>query len=418
MHRPNTSFVVAGLIELLAVRAHANPFELCRRGATPEVRIDACTEVIHHSSSRATLIRAYNIRGFAYCEAKKPDQAVADFTQVIAFDHSIAGYFDNRARALREAGRFDEAIRDSDRAIAMAPTYGFTYFGKAATLEKAGRAQESLQALASAEKLSPPNAGLYEFRGKLLGELGRFDEAYAAYDRSLALQPDRSSVFKTRAGTEEAQGRLREAIDDLNRFPSDKPDFAEVTAQRERLLGMLQSQEQPKHTASEAENACASVDTDKDRLACYDKAAGRPAPKIVAQAEPPSVAAQTDSAAITPAVSSGTNTLASLGLTDLPAMHDTYDKNQARFFRDYGGRHFSASMPLHGVVRNWLDKSTFDVTFGQSMLGDIHCSINDTATINFVTDKNKGDMLKVSGTIKDHTLGVVQLDDCKIAASE
>jgi hypothetical protein len=105
----------------------------------------------------------------------------------------------------------------------------------------------------------------------------------------------------------------------------------------------------------------------------------------------------------------------SLGNGDLKKMHDTYDANQARFMRDYVGKQFSATMPLHGVRENPFIRGRFAISFGSGRFSsDVDCNTSDKSIIDRVVDMNKGDQITVSGTIKDHVMGSVILEDCEV----
>ena len=65
-----------------------------------------------------------------------------------------------------------------------------------------------------------------------------------------------------------------------------------------------------------------------------------------------------------------------LGLADLSRIHSTYENNQARFFRDFGGKRFSSKMPVAKIVENPISRGTFAVYFGEGG-GDVECEFSD-----------------------------------------
>jgi hypothetical protein len=70
-----------------------------------------------------------------------------------------------------------------------------------------------------------------------------------------------------------------------------------------------------------------------------------------------------------------------LGSADLSRIHSTYEENQARFFRDFGGKRFSAKMPVAKIVENQIFRGTFAVYFGESELnGEVECEFSVRAT--------------------------------------
>lgn len=100
---------------------------------------------------------------------------------------------------------------------------------------------------------------------------------------------------------------------------------------------------------------------------------------------------------------------------DIEPMHSTYKKNQARFFRDYKGKTFIGTMKLDSVSESIMEKGTYIISFGSGFMSDIDCRVKDKQTIDFLTDMDKGDRLKVSGVVEDHAIGSIALLNCAIS---
>lgn len=241
-------------------------YETCKHG-TNDDRIAACGEVIDQVRDKTILLRAYNTRGLALCDLDRCDQAVEDFNHVIRLNPKIAGYFDNRARALRAAKRFSEAMADSEHAIAMAPTYAFVYLGKAHALEDQDRFDDALQTVDLAMQIERANAGVYEYRGKILGELKRFDEAYAAFNQAMQIQPARPSVYRTRGDVEYAEGKLDSALADYERYPSDGKDIDAVSAAMQTVRSTLAEQQAAAAREAAEQQARSEREAEARRLA-------------------------------------------------------------------------------------------------------------------------------------------------------
>lgn len=108
-----------------------------------------------------------------------------------------------------------------------------------------------------------------------------------------------------------------------------------------------------------------------------------------------------------------------LSSADIQRIHSTYENNQARFFRDFAGRHFSSKMPIRGISENPIFRGSFNIFFGDGgLLGDVKCEFSDKNDIARITEMNKGDIVNVRGVIKDHALGVIELKECSISASQ
>jgi hypothetical protein len=105
-----------------------------------------------------------------------------------------------------------------------------------------------------------------------------------------------------------------------------------------------------------------------------------------------------------------------LGSADLSRIHSTYENNQARFFRDFAGKRFSAKMPVAKIIESPIFRGTFSVYFGENEVNaEVECEFSDPGDVAQVSDLNKGEVLNVIGTVKDHYFGAVTLKDCSIS---
>lgn len=106
-----------------------------------------------------------------------------------------------------------------------------------------------------------------------------------------------------------------------------------------------------------------------------------------------------------------------LGVADIPKMHETYDRNEARFFRDYRGRSFSGTMTFADIKEDVFSRGTYNVFLktphSAAFLGDVECHVADENGIQFVTDLDKGQVTPVDGVVSDHEFGAIVLSDCR-----
>ena len=76
-------------------------------------------------------------------------------------------------------------------------------------------------------------------------------------------------------------------------------------------------------------------------------------------------------------------------------------------------------MPIRGISENPIFRGSFNIFFGDGgLLGDVKCEFSDKNDIARITEMNKGDIVNVSGVIKDHALGVIELKECSTSASQ
>jgi hypothetical protein len=105
-----------------------------------------------------------------------------------------------------------------------------------------------------------------------------------------------------------------------------------------------------------------------------------------------------------------------LGADSLPKIVDTYRQNEARFKRDYQGKQFESNLPFRSARESMFFADQYMVGFGTGgFTSDVDCVVSDKAVMNRIVDWNKGDRVKVSGIVKDVTMGSVQLDACSLS---
>ena len=92
--------------------------------------IESCTNLnqIETRETTADLIRNYSNRAAAYDTARRYDEAIADYTKVIALAPDDAFNFEMRAGAYILKGLYDQAIADYTKAIALKPDASDVYY--------------------------------------------------------------------------------------------------------------------------------------------------------------------------------------------------------------------------------------------------------------------------------------------------
>jgi hypothetical protein len=130
---------------------------------------------------------------------------------------------------------------------------------------------------------------------------------------------------------------------------------------------------------------------------------------------PPSTSspASPASAASVPSVPVPSNITDPLHANSLPKIVDTYRQNEARFKRDFMGQQFEAVLPFNSAKESFFSRDKYLVGFGSGgFSSEVDCFVSDKAIMSRIVDWNKGDSVKVSGVIKDVTMGSVQLATC------
>jgi hypothetical protein len=145
--------------------------------------------------------------------------------------------------------------------------------------------------------------------------------------------------------------------------------------------------------------ACQAIADAHARLECYDRQYP-PAHNGVAEQDPPK-----------PPAPEGKSGAGDLTDADLDAMRSTYEKNQARFVRDFAGRTFLASLQVENVTRSRAVKNRFDLNLERG----ITCGIDEPQIVSFITNLNKGDKVRVRGVVEDIANGNVELTKCELS---
>lgn len=153
-------------------------------------------------------------------------------------------------------------------------------------------------------------------------------------------------------------------------------------------------------TPNDPAPGCQAIAEPKERLACYDKAYP---PAQAAVVEQPQKADSQDAA------KRGGDALSD---ADLDAMRSTYEKNPARFLRDYAGRKFQAPLQVEKIARSQTQKNRFEVSLERGIV----CGTDDQQVISFLTNINKGDKVRASGVIEDLSNGNVELTECQLTS--
>jgi hypothetical protein len=103
------------------------------------------------------------------------------------------------------------------------------------------------------------------------------------------------------------------------------------------------------------------------------------------------------------------------GKDDLPFIHSEYKANEARWFKEFKGRFFEATLTIAHVTEA-LVGGGFNVSFMENpndYFPGVDCA--EVPSSDFLLSKNAGDSVHVRGTIVDHSFGSVTLHDCQLS---
>ena len=155
---------------------------------------------------------AFNNRGNALNDHKRPEDAVASFDRAIALKPDYAEAWMNRGIALRRLKRLEEALASADKAIALDPACAEAYNNRGNILGALGRGRNALADFDAANGLKAGFAEAFVNRGNILRGLKRPEEAIASYDEAIAIAPTHAHAHGNRGGALRGLKRLDEAL--------------------------------------------------------------------------------------------------------------------------------------------------------------------------------------------------------------
>jgi tetratricopeptide (TPR) repeat protein len=199
----------------------------------------------------------YN-RGQVNAALGRFDEAVADYTTVIADDPNYAEYHFDRGNLLHRLGRDDEALADYEMAIRLSPPFQEAYYNRgdlrmsrgdpagaladfgyvldldpefvdayvnrAGILLAAGDLEAAHRDAVAGLQRDPGNPYLHVVLGQVGAERGDHASARAAFDRAVEAAPDLLVARSGRAAVRYELGDLDGAVADLERVVELAPD--------------------------------------------------------------------------------------------------------------------------------------------------------------------------------------------------
>jgi tetratricopeptide (TPR) repeat protein len=154
-------------------------------------------------------------RARTWTEQGQAEAAIADYTDALALDPSLAHALRERAACHEELGDYLDAVRDHEAAIRLEPDFMQGYRTLAHVHFRNGRNRKALATYAEAIAHAPDQAMSYAGRALVHESDGAADLALADYEAALRLEPGNAMVLFNRGDLHEMQGRLTEAIADF-----------------------------------------------------------------------------------------------------------------------------------------------------------------------------------------------------------
>jgi len=194
-------------LALIEVRL-GRPFEAQRLVVEGLERLNRELEPGEHRLQRSVML--YN-RAQVNNVLGKLDEALADFTTLIAQDPHYSEYYFDRGNMYRRLKRNEEALEDYNAAIRYGPPYPEVYYNRAGLLSILGREDEALADYTYVLELEPDHIDALINRASILYESGEYSTARSDSERGLALSPGNAQLLCTLGLIEMEEQNLEEA---------------------------------------------------------------------------------------------------------------------------------------------------------------------------------------------------------------
>jgi tetratricopeptide (TPR) repeat protein len=150
-------------------------------------------------------------RGQLYAMLGRHDEALAEYTAVIAADPGYPDYYLDRGNLLHKLGRLAEALADYESAMRVSPPFPEPYYNRAEIRFALGDHAGARADLDYALELDPDFAPAYVNRAGLRAAAGQYGAARADVERGLRLTPREPFLMCVLGQVELAEGRAGEA---------------------------------------------------------------------------------------------------------------------------------------------------------------------------------------------------------------
>ena len=161
--------------------------------------------------------RAHWERGQVYWDSVQPELAEKDFTEAIRLDERMEDAYIGRATCHAHRGDFDGVVQDMNVVIDLNPENSVAYRGRGVALAATGNIKPALLDLSSAIEMDPTDSAAYMGRSFLRFNVGEYQDAITDLGKYLDVGGDDPSAAHFRRGIahvalgnfEEARGEMQ-----------------------------------------------------------------------------------------------------------------------------------------------------------------------------------------------------------------
>lgn len=208
-----------GEIETSAALQQGN--SLLMQGKIDEA-IAAYSQAIAWADTHA---QVYNNRGVAYVNLRRFDLAIEDFNTAIRLHPDYAAAYLNRGVAYGRKDKMPEALTEYHAVIQRAPGSAEAYLNLAMLYEDEGAHRLAMANYDKAIQLRPDDAEGYYFRGLAYHCKGATDKAFADYSSAIRCNPCHANAYYRRSQHHYVNGDAKRALADAHKVLQFAPNY-------------------------------------------------------------------------------------------------------------------------------------------------------------------------------------------------
>ncbi|MBN8617997.1 MAG: tetratricopeptide repeat protein [Anaerolineae bacterium] len=141
----------------------------------------------------------YVVRGNTHVELGKKQKALADYTEAIRLDPTVAAVFNNRGQLYKQLKKFNEALADYTLAIGLDAKSADAYLNRGSLYDELGKRDEALADYDHAAQRDPQQVQIFYNRGFLYFQLNNLEAALKDFETACQLIPDDELNHNNRA---------------------------------------------------------------------------------------------------------------------------------------------------------------------------------------------------------------------------
>ncbi|HLX72485.1 MAG TPA: tetratricopeptide repeat protein, partial [Verrucomicrobiae bacterium] len=171
---------------------------------------------------------AHNNLGNCLRHEGKPDEAIAQFKEVLQIDPQKAEAYYNIGMTLMQKGKPDDAIAQYRQALQLDPNYLDACVNLGDALLQEGKTDDAMAQYLAALKIRPNDATAHYNLGTVLFGQGKVDEAIAHFQQAVQAKPDYQEAQDNLGTALMRAGRLSEAFTHFREALRINPDDADA----------------------------------------------------------------------------------------------------------------------------------------------------------------------------------------------